>query len=109
MDSLGPHTLVPLTAEITEDEYGNDERDWDNPDRGDPIEGCSVQPAGADEYVIDREAVVVRYRAYMPGLQAIESTQRVEWQGVQYVIDGVEPWAFAQLPHTDLLLRRVEN
>lgn len=120
MEELGPHTLTVLRAPFKTDTYGNDdiERDWDAATRTD-WEGCSVQPTGADEYVVDREAVVVRYRAFCPGSKPIPSpvegeepspavsTDRVEWKGEQYYVDGAEFWDFEPLGHTDLLLRKV--
>lgn len=106
--NLGPHTLNLLRAPVSEDIYGNETRDWDNAAEA-TVTGCSVQPAGADEYVIDREAVVVRLRAFLPGNPDVQSTDRARFGDDVYYIDGVEPWLFAQLPHTDLLLRRVEN
>lgn len=118
--NLGPHTLTLLRAPLAEDAYGSETRDWDNAART-PWEGCSVQPTGADEYVVDREAVIVRYRAFCPGSKDIAdpdttkplspavSTDRAEWKGEQYFIDGAEFWDFDPLGHTDLLLRRVEG
>lgn len=106
---LGPHTVTLLRAEFKLDDYGNEgDRDWDNPIRTD-VRGCSVQPAGVDEYVVDREAVTVRLKAYMPGRVDVESTDRAEFDGHEYVIDGVEPWLFEPLVHTDVLLRRVSG
>jgi hypothetical protein len=106
---LGPHTLTLLRAPVATDAYGNEgERDWASPVRTD-FEGCSVQPAGADEYTVDRESVTVRLRAFIPGLVDAESTDRAEFKGDTYYIDGVEPWDFEPLSHTDLLLRRVEG
>lgn len=104
--SLGPHTVTLLRAVTTADEYGNEGYDWDNPTRTE-VHGCSVQPAGVDEYVVDREAVTVRLRAYMPGRVDVESTDRAEFDGHEYEIDGVEPWLFEPLGHTDILMRRV--
>ena len=108
--TLGPHTLTVLRAPVATDAYGNEgERDWSEPanlTRTD-VTGCSVQPAGSDEYTVDRESVIVRLRAFMPGLVDVESTDRAEFNGDTYYIDGVEPWDFPALAHTDLLLRRV--
>ncbi len=108
--SLGPHTLTLLRAGFVTDPYGNEgtERDWANATRTD-VDGCSVQPAGADEYAVDREAVTVRYRAFLPGQVDVESTDRVEFKGESYDIDGVERWDFTPLGHTALILRRVEG
>lgn len=108
--TLGPHTLVLLRAPFVTDAYGNEgtDRDWDAATRT-TVEGCSVQPAGADEYVVDRESVTVRLRAFCPGLVDVESTDRAEFDAEQYYIDGVEPWRFEPLSHTDILLRRVEG
>jgi hypothetical protein len=108
--TLGPHTVTLLRAPFVTDAYGNEgtERDWAAPVRTD-VPGCSVQPARSDEYVVDREAVIVRLRAFCPGLVDVESTDRAEFDGDTYYIDGVEPWRFEPLSHTDLLLRRVEG
>ncbi len=108
--SLGPHTVTLLRAPFKTDEYGNEgtERDWTIPTRTD-VDDCSVQPAGADEYVVDRESVTVRYRAFLPGRPDVESTDRAEFKGEQYIIDGVEVWDFTPLGHTTLILRRVEG
>lgn len=110
MGALGPHTVTLLRAPFIADPYGNEgtERDWDSATQT-VLTGCSVQPAGSDEYVIDREAVTVRLKAYLPGLPDVESTDRAEWNGDQYVIDGVEPWRFPPMEHTDILLRRSEG
>lgn len=105
--NLGPHTVTLLRAPLTTDAYNNDVPDWDNVASED-VTGCSVQPAGADEYTVDREAVVVRLRAFLPGVHDVDSaTARAQWLGDTYEIDGVEPWVFEPLSHTDLLLRKV--
>lgn len=106
--TLGPHTLTLLRAPVTTDAYRNEVRDWDNPVRT-LVSGCSVQPAGSDEYVVDRESVTVRLRAFLPGLPDVDATDRAEFDGDTYYIDGVEPWGFEPLSHTDLLLRRVSG
>lgn len=106
--SLGPHTVTLLRAGTSADAYGNEVRDWSTPVRT-RVDGCSVQPAGADEYTLDREAVTVRLRVFMPGRVDVAATDRAEYEGVQYVIDGVEPWHFPPLEHTDLLIRRSEG
>lgn len=107
--SLGPHTITLLLDPpvITADRYGNEGNDWASATR-DPVEGCSVQPAGSDEYVVDREAVTIRYRAFLPVVRTIDSSRaRAEWKGDQYEIDGVEVWDFDPLGHTDILMRKV--
>lgn len=105
--SLGPHILTLLRASVVEDRYGNETRDWDSPPTRTDVTGCSVQPAGSDEYTVDAERVIVRLRAFCPGIVDVESTDRAEYMGDTYDIDGVEPWNFPQLAHTDILLRKV--
>ena len=83
--NLGPHTVTLLRAPVGTDAYGNEgERDWSaDPTRTD-VTGCSVQPAGSDEYNVDRESVVQRFRAFLPGLPDVESTDRAEYAGDVY-------------------------
>lgn len=115
---LGTRTVVLLRAPVAEDAYGSETRDWDNATRT-TVEGCSVQPARSSEYTVDREAVIVRLRAFCPGTpllpdpdepgvsSPVQSTDRAEVAGEVFTIDGVEPWPEEPLAHTDLLLQKV--
>ncbi len=64
---------------------------WDNPDEGDPVEGCSVQPAGSSEVQDQREAISSRVMLFLPTLTPDlrgEDRFRDERNGAVYQVDG---------------------
>lgn len=107
---LGSHTITRLRATERQSDYGNTtELDWTTPARTD-IDGCSVQPASSDEFTIDRDSFTTRLIAYVPSSAELRASDRVEWQGITYDIDGdVLRWDFGALSHIVINLRRSDE
>lgn len=107
---LGPHTIAVLRGTEKPSDYGNTvEIDWTTPTRTD-VDGCSVQPASSDEFTIDADTFTTRYIAFVPYGVDVRASDRVEWQGATYDIDGdVLRWSFGALSHLVINLRRSDQ
>lgn len=104
MTLLGDQEVVRLRAVETPDDYGNTVIDWATPDQL-TIADCSVQPQPAAEYTDTREQVLNRWELWAPIDTDITSTDRVEFAGDTYIVDGsVQLWP-SPLPHLTCLLR----
>lgn len=104
---LGQHTVTVVhPTGTTDDGYGNAEPDWAGASRT-TVAGCSVQPIVGAEETIGRETVVSRWELFAPDSAALLATDRVEWDGDTYDVDGeVQRWDFPPLSHLVALLRR---
>lgn len=107
---LGPHTVTVLRGTSAPSEYGNTtSTDWSNPTRTE-VPGCSVQPAPATAYTVDRDTFTTRHQVYMPPDTDVRSNDRVEWRGDTYDVDGdVLRWDFPGLSHLVVNLRRSQD
>lgn len=105
--NLGPHTVVVVRAASKASGYGNrPSLDWSNTTRTE-VSGCSVQPAPANTYTVDRDAFVTRFQAFLPADTDVHSNDRIEWAGAAYDVDGdVLRWDFPGLSHLVVNLRR---
>lgn len=110
MIALGPHAITVLRAGEKASDYGSGtELDWTNVARND-VAGCSVQPASSDEFTIDRDSFTTRLVAYAPSSIDVRPIDRIEWQGIEYDIDGdVLRWEFGLLAHVVINLRRSDE
>lgn len=61
------------------------ERDWANA-TSHTITGCSVQVATSNAEVVSRESASIEYYCYAPIDSDIEYTDRIEFDGVVYLI-----------------------
>jgi hypothetical protein len=107
---LGPHTVVVVRAGTSaEDEYGNEIPGWNDPTET-TVTGCSVQPVVGTENLSGRDTVVSRWQLFAPDGTDLLATDRVEWDGDTYEVDGeVQRWGFPPLSHLVALLRRGED
>lgn len=106
---LGPHTVVIRRATTTEDAYGNPVRNWGSA-TSTSVPGCSVQPVLGAENLAQRDTVVSRWELYAPDGTDLLATDRVDWSGTSYEVDGeVQRWGFAPMSHITALLRRGAN
>lgn len=110
MRSLGPHTVTVLRAPLVAGDYGNRTTpDWENPVATE-VPGCSVQPAPASEFTVDRDTFLTRWVAYLPASADVRATDRIAWAGDTYDVDGdVLRWEFGALSHQVINLRRSED
>jgi hypothetical protein len=104
---LGPHTITVLRAATKPSDYGTTQvLDWSNV-TATAVNGCSVQPTSAPEFTQDRDAVLVRWVAWVPPDADVRASDRVMFNGATYDVDG-EPmrWDFGALAHQVINLRR---
>jgi hypothetical protein len=107
---LGPHTITLLRAAEQPSDYGNTSTlDWSNATRTD-VAGCSVQPSSSSEFTIDRDTFITRFVVYAPASTDVRASDRVEWDGSTYDIDGdVLRWTFGALSHVVINLSRSDE
>jgi hypothetical protein len=90
---LGEQTIVIRRASMTSDRYGAKVRDWAHASVT-TVEYCSVQPLNAIENDVDREYANTHMRLYAPAGTDLVATDRVEYGGVTWEVDG-EPFHWA--------------
>lgn len=110
--SFANQTVTRIRAEFVEDpdgaNYGNGSWDWDNAERVD-IDDLSVQPVQRPEIVGPAaDAVPTRWLIVDSVNGNFLATDRVEYNGIQYEIDG-EPAEFETgvLDHAELFIQRI--
>jgi hypothetical protein len=80
---LGSDTVTVLRGR-TRDRFG----DLQGSDAGTDVGGCSVQPTSATESDGDGELLVTSITLYAPAGTGILPTDRVQWAGDVYAVDG---------------------
>jgi hypothetical protein len=109
LSSIADQSVIRLRGVAGQDDYGNDILDWSAPDEL-TISGCSVQPAPAAEYTDTREEVLTRWQLWAPVNADITHTDRIQSDGVTYIVDGsVQMWTQLGLAHRTCLLRQLEE
>lgn len=110
--SFATQTVTRIRAELVPDDdgsnYGNGVWDWDNAERVD-IGDVSVQPVQRPEIVGPAaDAVPTRWLIIAPDGSDFLATDRVEYNGVEYEIDG-DPAVFETgvLNHVELFVQRI--
>lgn len=107
--NLGAHTITVVRPGTKPVDYGTGTQpDWTVPPATrTTVTGCSVQPAPASEFTIDRDTFTTRWQVYAPSSIDVSPLDRIEWQGDTYEVDG-DPlrWDFGSLSHVVLTLRR---
>jgi hypothetical protein len=107
---LGPHTVTVVRAGSKPSDYGTGVvPDWDAATRVD-YTGCSVQFLSGEEYTADRDVTIDRWQVWVDVTTDVVSTDRIEWAGASYEIDGeVQRWEFPPLAHKVVpMLRSVD-
>jgi hypothetical protein len=111
---LGNDAVSVLRAPTSDDAYGNDDvRDWDAA-TSTPVTGCSFQPLEgsgfSEEVTVGRESVISRWVLYAPPDTDVLPTDRVQFDGVTYEVDG-EPqrWGHAPRGYLSALLRKAAD
>jgi hypothetical protein len=66
-----------------------------------------VQPVVGAENTVGRDTIVSRWQLFAPADADLTATDRVEFNGDTYEVDGeVQRWDFPPLSHLTALLRR---
>lgn len=107
LPSIAMETVVRLRGTPTDNGYGDTGIDWTNPATL-SVPGCSVQPVGGQEVLLNRDAVVSRWTLYAPLGADITSVDRIRHNGTDYEVDGsVQNWPdIFGLGYTACLLRK---
>jgi hypothetical protein len=104
--NLGAHTITVRRAVSAEDAYGNAERNWATATSV-TVTGCSMQPVTGQEQTVGQDTIVSRWQLFAPDGTDLLATDRVEFNGDAYEVDGeVQRWGFPPLSHITALLRR---
>lgn len=107
---LGNQSVTRLRPSSTTDDYGNTVADWSAPVTL-TIVGCSVQPGGGSDQFDNREAITTLYSVWAPLTADVVDTDRIEFAGTVYDIDGnIELWAVGTpLDHKVIRLKAVSG
>lgn len=103
--------VVTVVRAATYVERGDTIFDWADVTTHD-ISGCIVQPMVGEEILGDRDAVVRRWKGFLPHNSDLLETDRVVHLGLTYEIDGyVQRWPSptGALKHDEITLKRVEG
>jgi hypothetical protein len=110
--SFAGQTVTRIRADLIEDpdgsNYGNPMWDWDHAERVD-IEDVSVQPVARPELIGPAaDAVPTRWLIVDSANGNFLATDRVEYNGVEYEVDG-DPAEYETgvLDHAELFIQRV--
>lgn len=108
-------TITRIRAPLVTSPYGDPERDWDAA-TSTPLSGWRIQPMqGSRVNVADtlpRDGLDRRHRAFGPFASDVLTTDRIEWQGETWRIEGdVDRWRSptGSIAHTELILARMEG
>ena len=107
---LMTQSAARLRAVTVEDPYSGEETglDWSEPARLE-IPKASIQPVQSGEVTFDRDTFTARWWLWCPGHPDISGRDRIEYAGEVYEIEGdVMQWP-GRLPHTQLMLKKVDG
>jgi len=92
LPSFARQTVTVLTAQTIND-HGHVISDWSVPPIETPVAGCSFQPGGGVDDLMNRDGTEQTGVLYMPAGTAIDSSQRVRVGAKDYEVDGdPEDW-----------------
>lgn len=83
--------VVRRRAALVSSGYGNQAPDW--PNATSVTYPAEVQPISSTEDVVDQDRTVTRWRLFLDSAADVVATDRIEWDGNTYQVDGdVERW-----------------
>ncbi|MER7164500.1 head-tail adaptor protein [Micromonospora sp. NPDC000207] len=96
-----------MRAPLVDAAYGNRRRDWAVAER--VAYPAEIRPVSSTEDVVNQQETTTRFRLTQHPEPDLLSTDRVEWNGSTFEVDGdVEPWTRrGQLHHLEAVLLRV--
>lgn len=111
MVSFARQSVTRQRGTVADDGHGNETFDWSTPDEI-LIERCTVQPGASQEILAGRDATLIQYTVSAPGTPDVLATDRVQYNGGTYDIDGEPlfwPSPTGALDHTIILLKTWEG
>ena len=89
-------------AAVVTSSYNDTARDWDNASYAASGVAAEIQFQGTSETTDQRKQVVNLYRCLLPLGTDVRTTDRVEWDGTDYEVDGQpQPWSSPIVGATD--------
>jgi len=86
---LGRKTITVLTPQKTADPYSGDlVDDWTQPPAEVLVKGCQVEPGTTQEYLLNRDQVLVAWTVYAPPGTQVNTYNRVRYNGTVYTVYG---------------------
>lgn len=108
--SFAAQKVTRLRGKTTEDDYGNPDIDWDDPDTK-SIDPVTVGPvSGSETFDEQGQKLVSRWMLHAESGADITDDDRIEHNGIQYDIDGavqVYRSPTGKLDHLEIMLKRV--
>lgn len=84
-------SVVRRRAPLIAGGYGTQVRDW--PNATSVTYPAEVQPVSSTEDVVDQQRTITRWRLWLAPTDDLAATDRIEWDGGTYEVDGdVERW-----------------
>lgn len=81
-------TVTIKRARLVRSSLGDQTRDWDDPEIVAADVPADIQFQGTTEQTDQRKQLVNLYRCLLPVGTDVKSTDRVEWDGSDYEVDG---------------------
>lgn len=86
---IGRKTIEVLTAQKTTDPYsGEPVDDWTQTPSTVTVKGCDVQPGTTQEYLLNRDNVLVAWTVFAPVGTQVTAYNRVRFNGTVYTVYG---------------------
>lgn len=87
---LGRKTITVLTAQQTQDPYSQELKDdWSLPPAAEvDVRGCEVEPGTTQEYLLNRDQVLVAWTVFAPAGTQVSAYNRVRYNGEVYTVYG---------------------
>lgn len=91
---LGVSQITILRAQLVTSPYGDTVPDWTQPPTQTVVQRCEVQPGTTQEYLMNRDNVLVAWTVFAPAGTDVTEFDRVQFNGRTYEVYGhPAPWA----------------
>lgn len=102
-------TVTRRRAALVAGPYGSQTLDW--PNATSVVYRAEVQPVSSTEDVVNQQRTVTRWRLFLGPDADLLATDRIEWDGGTFEVDGeVERWKRrGVLHHLEAVLMRVQG
>jgi hypothetical protein len=87
--AIGRKTIEVLTAQQTQDPYSQElVDDWTLEPSAVTVTGCEVEPGTTQEYLLNRDQVLIAWTVFAPAGTAVTTYNRVRYNGNVYTVYG---------------------
>ncbi|MDN4645363.1 hypothetical protein [Arthrobacter sp. PsM3] len=86
---IGRKSITVLTAQKSLDPYSQEPvDDWTLPPAETTVTGCEVEPGTTQEYLLNRDQVLVAWTVFAPAGTQVSTYNRVRFNGNVYTVYG---------------------